>query len=55
MILDKFLSSFSKLQSKSFIEWNKNRLHLYIHIHKSINVNKLVDKNCCLLEKSNVA
>ena len=35
----------------AFLQGNKNNLHLYIHTHTNIHVNKPVDNSYCLLEK----
>ena len=35
----------------SFIQWNKNHLHIHIQTHKNMHVKKLVDTSCCFLAK----
>ena len=36
-------------QKLSFIQWNKN--HIHIHAHENIHVKKVVDNTCCFLKK----
>ena len=39
-------------QKLSFIQWNKN--HIHIHTHKNIHVKRLVDNTCCFLKKTDL-
>ena len=39
------------VQKLSFVQWNKNHRHLYIHTHTNIHVNELVNNSYCFLEK----
>ena len=43
--------SIKNFQKLSFIQWNKNHLHLHILIHNKVHVDELVDNTCCFLEK----